>query len=169
MKGSIASTQSSRDCIRAEGFLLQYHPDIEQTVPVKVGHLKSEGPGRTDDWSSKREVSVAWKYTHTVWQGSDDIDVAITGYLRQSQAVRQSTGKIDIGHSKEVLVSVISENKDASLLINAGFFFGQHNVEVAVAIEVGSVNGALTAGENICHNRWREGSVAVVQCRPEMI
>ena len=66
LKGSIAITQSSRNRIRAEGFLLQYHPDIEQTVPVKVGHLKFEGPGSTDNWSSKRKVSVSWKYTHTV-------------------------------------------------------------------------------------------------------
>ena len=66
LKGSIAITQSSRDRIRAEGFLLQYHPNIEQTIPVKVGHLKFEGPGSTDNWSSKRKVSVTWKYTHTV-------------------------------------------------------------------------------------------------------
>ena len=83
--------------------------------------------------------------------------------------MRQPARKDNISHANEVLVSVISENKDASLSVNAGFFFGQHNVEVAVGIEVGSVNGALTAGENICHNRWRECSVAVVQGRPEMI
>jgi hypothetical protein len=66
LKGPIAITQSSRDRIRAEGILLQYHPDIEQTVRVKVGHLKFERPGSTDNWRSKRKVSVSWKYTHTV-------------------------------------------------------------------------------------------------------
>jgi hypothetical protein len=66
LKSSVAITQSSRDRIRAKGILLQYHPDIEQTVRVEISHLKFEGPGGTDNWSSKRKISVARKYTHTV-------------------------------------------------------------------------------------------------------
>src|SRR5215471_21374602 len=135
---------------------------------IKVSHLELVRRCSADDGSSKREVSVAWKYTHTVWHGSDNVDVTITGYLRQSQPVRHSTGKIDIGHSNEILVSVIPENKDASLDSRTGFLLSQHNVEVAVAVEIGGIDGALTAGENICHNRWRECSVALVQRRPKM-
>ncbi len=170
LKGSVTITQSRGNQLRAEGGLqLHYHPEIEQTVPVKVGHLKFEGRSGTDDRGSKRKVSVARKYTHTVWQGSYDVDVAITRYLRQSQAVRQSTGKIDIGHPDEVLISVIPENKDASVDARAGFLFGQHNVEVAVAIEVGSLDGPITAGENFCHNGRGECSVAEIQRRTKMI
>jgi hypothetical protein len=159
LKGSIAITQSSRDRIRAEGFLLQYHPDIERTVAVKVGHLKFKGAGGADDRSSKREVPVAWKYTHTVWQGSDDVDVAIAGHIGQSQAVRQSTRQFDIGHAKEVLVSIISKNKDVSITSRTRFFFGQHNVEIAVAIEIGSIDRSFTTGENIRHECGRKCSV----------
>ena len=77
--------------------------------------------------------------------------------------------KDDIGHSNEVLVSVIPENKDVSVDSGTGFFFGQHNVEVAVAIEVGSIDAPVTAGENICHNGRGECSVAEIQRRTKMI
>jgi hypothetical protein len=65
LKRSIAITQSSRDRIRAEGILLQYHPQIEQTVVIKIGHFELVRRGSTHDRRSKRQVSVARKHTHT--------------------------------------------------------------------------------------------------------
>ena len=129
---------------------------------IKVDHFELVRRRSANDRGVKRKITVSRQYAHTVWHGSDDVDVAITGYLRQCQTVRQSTGKIDIGHANEVLVAVISENKNTRLLTRTCFFFGQHNVAIAIAIEVGSVNGAFTAGEDICHNSWRERSIAVV-------
>ena len=95
--------------------------------------------------------------------------LAVAGYIRKSQAVRQITVKDDIGHANEVLVSVIPENKDVRVGFRTGFFFGQHNVEVAVAIEIGSIDGPVTAGENLCHNGRSECSVAEIQRRTKMI
>ena len=78
--------------------------------------------------------------------------------------------KDDIGHSNEVLVSVIPENKDVRIgLAGTGFFFGQHNVEVAIAIEVGSIDRSVTTGEDLRHNGWSECSVAEIQRRTKMI
>ena len=77
--------------------------------------------------------------------------MSVASYIRQRQTVRQSAGQDNVGHSEEILVSVIPENKDARLLARAGFFFGQHNVAIAVAIEVGSVDRAFTAGEHVRH------------------
>ena len=89
LKGSVTITQSRSNRIGAEGFLLHNHPQIEQAVPVKVGHLKFEGRSGTDDRGSKRKVSVAWQHTHTRRQSSYNVDVAIAGYICQSHAVRQ--------------------------------------------------------------------------------
>ena len=89
LKGSITIPQSGPNQVRAEGILLHNHPKIEQAVPVEVGHLEFEGRTGTDDRDSKRKVSVARQHTHTRRQGGYNVDVAIAGYLRQSQAVRQ--------------------------------------------------------------------------------
>jgi len=89
LKGSVTITQSRRNRVGAEGLLLHYHPDIEQTVAIKIAHFELVRPCRADDRGSKREVSVPRKHSHTRWQGSYNVDVAIAGYLRQSQAVRQ--------------------------------------------------------------------------------
>jgi hypothetical protein len=84
--------------------------------------------------------------------------------------VRQITVKDDIGHANEVLVSVIPKNKDVRVgLAGTGFFFGQHNVEVAVAIEIGCIDGSVTAGENLRHNSGRECSIAEIHRRTKMI
>ena len=159
LEGSVTIAQSRRNQVRAEGLLLQYHSNIEHTVLVKVGHLKFEGRRGTHDRGSKRKVSVPRKHTYTSRESSYNVNVAVASYIRQSQAVRQVTGKDDIGHSNEVLVSVIPENKDVSVDSGTGFFFGQHNVEVAIAIEVGSIDAPVAAGENVCHNGRGECSV----------
>ena len=145
LKGSVAVSQRRPDQLRAEGILLH------------------------NDRRAKRKISVARQYAHAVRHGRDNVDFSVASEIRQSQSVRQSAGKNNISHANEVLVSIIAENKDASILSRTRFFFGKHNVEVAVAIEIGSVNGALTAGEDIRYNRGSERSVAVVQCRPKMI
>ncbi len=56
---------------------------------IKIAHFELERPGGTDDRSAERKVSVPRKHGHTRWQGSYNVDVAIAGYIRQSQAVRQ--------------------------------------------------------------------------------
>ncbi len=89
LKGSVTITQSRRNRVGAEGLLLHYHPDIEQTVVIKIAHFELVRPCRADERGSKREVSVPRKHSHTRWQGSYNVDVGIAGYLRQSQAVRQ--------------------------------------------------------------------------------
>ena len=43
LKGSVTITQSCRNRVRAEGFLLQYHPYIEQTVLIKIAILNLYG------------------------------------------------------------------------------------------------------------------------------
>ena len=58
--------------------------------------------------------------------------------------------KHNIRHSNKVLVAVIPENKDVRVDSGTAFFFGQHNVEVAIEIEVGSIDGPVTAGEHHC-------------------
>ena len=103
-----------------------------------------------------------------VWQGSYNVDVAVARYIRQSQPARQSTGKHDIGHSSEFLVSVNPENENVRLDSRTGFFFSQHNVEVAVAIEIGSIDRSVTTGKDLRHNGWSECSVAEIQRRAEM-
>src|SRR6266480_59638 len=168
LKGSVTIPQSRPNQVGAEGRLLQDHGDIEQAVPVKISHFKLERSGGTDNWSSKRKISVSRKHTHTVWQGSYNVDVAIAGYIRQSQPARQSTGKHDIGHSSEFLVSVIPENENVRLDSRTGFFFSQHNVEVAVAIGIGSIDRSVTTGKDLRHNGWSECSVAEIQRRAEM-
>ena len=44
LKGSVTVTQSRRNRIRAEGILLQYHPDIEQTVLIEIAHFELVRP-----------------------------------------------------------------------------------------------------------------------------
>src|SRR5262245_20625719 len=136
---------------------------------IKVSHLKFIRCCCTDDRCSKPEVSVARECTHSVGERGNDVDFAVAGYIRQSQSVRRPSGKNDVRHANKVLASVISENKDVRFDKRTGFFFGQDNVQVAVAIEIGSIDGSFAAGENLCYNRGSECPVAVVQSRTEMI
>jgi hypothetical protein len=46
---------------------------------------------------------------------------------------------------------------------------GRPDLEVAIVIEVGSIDGAFTARENICHNGRSKCSVAVIQRGSEMV
>jgi hypothetical protein len=67
LEGSVAVTQRGGNQFRAERILLQNHSHIEQAIAIEVNHLEFVRSGSADDRSSKREVSVAWKYTHAVW------------------------------------------------------------------------------------------------------
>jgi hypothetical protein len=66
LKRPVTIPQSSSDQVGAKGRLLHDHAQIEQTVAVKIGHLKFEGRGRADNGSSESKVSVSRKHTHAV-------------------------------------------------------------------------------------------------------
>ena len=66
LKCSVTITQSRRNRIGAEGFLLHYHPDIEQTVVIEVAHFELVRRGSTDDRRSKRKIFVSRKYAHSI-------------------------------------------------------------------------------------------------------
>jgi hypothetical protein len=84
LKGSVTIAQSRSNQFCAEGILLQYHPYIEQAVPVKISHLKLERPGGADDRGSKRKVSVPRKHSHTSRESSYNVDPSVACYIRKS-------------------------------------------------------------------------------------
>src|ERR1051325_10349317 len=53
LKGSVAVAQSRSDQFSAKGLLLHDHPEIEQTVVIKVNHLELIRRRSADDWSLK--------------------------------------------------------------------------------------------------------------------
>jgi hypothetical protein len=66
LKRSITVAQGSPNQFRAERFLLHDHPQIEQTVMIKVDHLELVRRRSADNRSAKRKVSVSRKYPHPV-------------------------------------------------------------------------------------------------------
>jgi hypothetical protein len=66
LEGPVPISQSRSNQICAEGFLLQDHSKIEQSIPIQIAHIELVGPGSANDRTPECEVSVAWKYTHTV-------------------------------------------------------------------------------------------------------
>ena len=66
LKGSIAVPQSRPDQFSAERVLLHDHPEIEQTIMIKVDHFEFVRRRCTDDRRPECKISVARKYTHSI-------------------------------------------------------------------------------------------------------
>lgn len=59
LKSAITITQSRSNQFGAEGILLHDHPEIEQTVMIKVDHLKLVRRCSTYDRGAKRKIPVS--------------------------------------------------------------------------------------------------------------
>ena len=66
LKCSVTVTQSRSNRISAKGILLHDHPEIEQTVVIKVGYFELVRRCSTNDRRSKRKIFVSRKYAHSI-------------------------------------------------------------------------------------------------------